>query len=185
MRPANGGDFWRTHVWKRRRQLSHDTAPWVALGLAVAFTAAAPSLPVAAMPVTDLADAGLLYAALSFAAAIAGVGIAFGVPGAERIQRWSTLRSKGSDFAAFSDLAFVFTWAAMVQVAVVIVSFLAIVFGRDATVIPAGVSIEDAPMHYLSLLFSVWLWWYALFELTAVIRTVMQVTNAIVTEESS
>ena len=73
----------------------------------------------------------------------------------------------------------------MVQVAVVIVSFLAIVFGRDATVIPAGVSIEDAPMHYLSLLFSVWLWWYALFELTAVIRTVMQVTNAIVTEESS
>jgi hypothetical protein len=137
------------------------------------------------MPVIELADIGLLYAALSFAAAIAGVGIAFGVPGAARIRHWSTLQSPNSSFPAFSNLAFVFTWAAMVQVGVVLTCFLAMAFGRGATVIPAGKALTEVPLHYVSLFVSLWLWWYALFELTAVIRTVMQVTNAIVVEEGA
>ena len=184
MSNRNGGEFWSSHVWGRRRQLLRDRALWIGLILATALTFAAPILPFGAMPVVDLAEMGMLYAALSFAAAIAGVGIAFGVPGADRIQRWSKLQSSKSGFPAFSNLAFVFTWAAMVQVGVVIVSFLAMAFGRGATVVPQGLDIAAAPLHYAALLTSLWLWWYALFELTAVIRTVMQVTNAIVVEES-
>lgn len=185
MGTANGGSFWRTHVWNRRRQLVRDKAPWLTFLLAVAFSTFAPMLPVASMPVPELAELGLLYAALSFAAAIAGVGIAFGVPGAERVRRWSTIKSNSSEFPVFSDLAFVFTWAAMVQVGVVVVSFLAMAFGRGATIVPIGRSVMEAPWHYVCLFLAMWLWWYALFELTAVIRTVMQVTNAIVIEEAA
>lgn len=181
---SNGGAFWRTHVLGRRRELVRDRAVWIGLALALLTVLIAPALPLADMPVPDLANIGLLYAALSFAAAIAGVGIAFGVPGADRIRHWSKLQSKKSRFPVFSNLAFVFTWAAMVQVGVVVVSFLAMAFGRGSTVIPAGVPFLEAPLHYISLFLSIWLWWYALFELTAVIRTVMAVTSAIVTEEA-
>src|SRR5690606_5152095 len=121
---------WSAPVWGRRRQLRRDPVLWLALLLALAFTITAPILPLGAMPIVDLAEMGMLYAALSFAAAIAGVGIAFGVPGADRIRRWSRLQSSKSEFPAFSNLAFVFTWAAMVQVGVVIVSFLAMAFSR-------------------------------------------------------
>lgn len=184
MSKRKGGEFWRSHVWLRRRALIRDRAPWASLLLALVFTAVAPVLPLGAMPVESLADMGLLYAALSFAAAIAGVGIAFGVPGSDRIHRWSQLSAPDSPFPAFSNLAFVFTWAAMVQVGVVVVAFLAIAFGRGYTVAPVGLNPFEAPLHYSALLVALWLWWYALFELTAVIRTVMQVTNAIVIEET-
>lgn len=177
--------FWRSQVWKRRRALLLDSALWASLALASLTVLIAPSIPLGKLHIETLANFGLIYAALSFAAAISAVGICFGIPGVERIRRWATIYATNSPYPVYSNLVFVFAWAAMVQVGVVIVSFLSIAFGSGYQLIPAGRSFWDAPSHYFFLLLALWLWWYAVFELTAVIRTVVAAAAAIMKEEES
>lgn len=166
----------------RRRQLAKDRALWLSLGFGLLTILASPHIPLGSMPVQDLANYALLYAALSFGAAIAGAGIALGVPGDQRIHRWSNMVPEGSKYSSFQNLLFTFAWSAMIQIGLVLVSFLAIALGTGYSVVPQGVHIVDAPFHYLASFFSFWLWWYALFELSAVVRVFMQVAGAIVVE---
>ncbi|WP_416442551.1 hypothetical protein AB3K78_09085 [Leucobacter sp. HNU] len=134
------------------------------------------------MKIEVLANYAILFATLSFGASIAGAGIALGVPGNARVQRWSTIIPKGAQHSAFQNLLFIFAWSAMVQIGLVLVSFLAIAYGTGYSISPRGVEPIDALPHYSSAFFSFWIWWYALFELTAVVRTFMQVAGAIVKE---
>lgn len=174
--------FWRGEVWGRRKQLLKDPALWVSLVLGTATTLISPIIPLGALPVQDLANYALLYAALSFGAAIAGAGIALGVPGDKRVHRWSNLVPKGSKYSSFQNLLFTFAWSAMIQIGLVLVSFLAIAFGTGFNVVPFAVNLSDAWLHYVAVFLSFWLWWYALFELSAVVRVFMQVAGAIAKE---
>ncbi|GGM63049.1 hypothetical protein [Microbacterium saperdae] len=174
--------FWSGEVWGRRKQLLKDPALWVSLVLACVTGLIAPFIPLGALYVQDLANYALLYAALSFGAAIAGAGIALGVPGDKRVRRWSNLKPQGSRYSAFQNLLFTFAWSAMIQIGLVLVSFLAIAFGTGFAVIPLGVAFSDAWFHYFVVYLAFWLWWYALFELSAVVRIFMQVAGAIVKE---
>ena len=172
--------FWRSQVWGRRKQLLVDSDPWVSLGLAIVSMGLIPHIPLAGVKIEDVAQLGFIYAALSFGAAITGAGLTFGIPGKDRIRRWSLIKAEGSRFSSFSNLIFVFAWAASIQLGVVIVSVLAVAFGSGYEVLPSGA----IPSHVIFLFLSVWVWWYALLELAAVIQTILQVANAIIGEES-
>ena len=174
--------FWRGEVWGRRKQLLKDPALWVSLALGLTTTLISPIIPLGSLYVQDLANYALLYAALSFGAAIAGAGIALGVPGDKRVRRWSNLIPSGSKFSSFQNLLFTFAWSAMIQIGLVLVSFLAIALGTGFNVVPLGVDFFDAWPHYIAVFFSFWLWWYALLELSAVVRVFMQVAGAITKE---
>lgn len=174
--------FWRGEVWGRRRQILLDPAFWLALVLGAATTLLAPLIPLGALKVEELANYALLYSALSFGAAIAGAGIALGVPGDKRIKRWSTLIPKGAKYSSFQNLLFTFAWSAMAQIGLVLVSFLSIAIGTGYRVLPLGITVMSAPAHYAAAFLSFWLWWYALLELTAVVRIFMQVAGAIAKE---
>lgn len=172
--------FWRSQVWGRRKQLLTDPDPWVSLGLALITMVLVPHIPLAAVRIDALAELGFVYAALSFGAAVTGAGLTFGIPGKDRIRRWSKIKPKGSKFSSFSNLIFVFAWAASIQVAVVVISALAVAFGSGYEVLPNGA----IPSHVVFLFLAMWVWWYALLELAAVIQTLLQVANAIIGEEA-
>src|SRR5690625_2251713 len=141
MRKKRSPGFWRDEVWGRRKQLLRDPAFWVALLLGAATTLLAPLIPLGALNVEELANYALLYSALSFGAAIAGAGIALGVPGDKRIKRWSTLVPKGAKYSSFQNLLFTFAWSAMAQIGLVLVSFLAIAIGTGYKVVPHGITV--------------------------------------------
>jgi hypothetical protein len=182
MRKKRSPGFWRDEVWGRRKQILLDPAFWVALLLGVVTTLVAPLIPLGTLKVEELANYALLYSALSFGAAIAGAGIALGVPGDKRIKRWSTLIPRGAKYSSFQNLLFTFAWSAMAQIGLVLVSFLAIGIGTGYEVLPHRITVLSAPAHYIAVFLSFWLWWYALLELTAVVRIFMQVAGAIAKE---
>jgi hypothetical protein len=172
--------FWKNQVWKRRKSLLRDRAPWIALALALVLTSLSGWLPFGEVPIPELAGAGLSYAALSLGACVAGCTLALGIPGEKRLERWSKIKGEGKPFSSLSDLVFVFAWAAMAQVAVILVAFLAFVFGYRSTIHPAGAEFS----HVTALFVALAVCFYALLELTAVIRTLVQVAGAIIREEA-
>ncbi|WP_311478987.1 hypothetical protein [uncultured Gulosibacter sp.] len=174
--------FWSGEVWGRRAQLLRDRALWVSLFLACITTLIAPCIPLGDLYIEELAEYALLYAALSCGAAIAGTGIALAVPGDERVRRWSKIIPQGARYSSFQNLLFAFAWSAIIQIALVLVSFMAIAFGTGFKVIPPGVAFSDAWLHYLLVWLAFWLWWYALCELYDVVKIFMQVAGAIVKE---
>lgn len=172
--------FWSSQVWLRRKALLKDPALWLSLGLAIAICALAPHVPFSQLPIEKLAGAGLSFSALSLGACVAGSTLALGIPGEARLERWSKIQREGKPFSALSDLVFTFAWAAMAQVAVILVSFAAYVFGWNTIIFPSNAALS----HIVALLGSMWICFYALFALTAVIRSLVQVAGAIIREEA-
>jgi hypothetical protein len=179
MREKRESDFWRSQVYERRESLLRDRALYLAVLVGLVFAIATPHLPFHALNITDLAGVGLAYAALSFGAAVSGCILALGVPGPDRLKRWSMIPGSKGKFSALSDLVFVFAWAAIAQIAVVLVCFLAFVFGSGYQVLPT----RPAPSHAVAFTIAMMICFYALFELTAVVRSLVQVAAAIIDEE--
>lgn len=117
----------------------------------------------------QLAQATLAYAAISFGAAIAGMGFTLALPGEDRIRRWSK-NSKHNDFV---ELVFVFTWSAVSQLLVIVICLLAMVFGYKVV----------AGSHSVLLAASLSVVCYSIFELYSVVKSVMQLARAISAEE--
>lgn len=119
----------------------------------------------------QLAQAALAYAAISFGAAIAGMGFTLALPGEDRIRRWS----KDSEHNDFVELVFVFTWSAVSQLLVIVICLLAMVFGYKVV---AG----SNPVLLAASLSAVC---YSIFELYSVVKSVMQLARAISVEEKN
>jgi hypothetical protein len=118
----------------------------------------------------DFSQIGFTYASIGFAAAIAGAGFALALPGADRISRWAKIKIyPDRDLDAFSELLFVFTYAAFVQLLLIASCFLAYIFGYSDTISkdPIIVLIISAIMCY------------SFFELLDIVKTLMQVQHAI------
>ena len=142
----------------------------------------APHIPLGNIKIEQLASYVLLYATLSFGASIAGAGMALGAPSAEQRRRWSKLKAENQNYSAFQNLLFTFAWSAMVQIFLVVVAFLAIAFGTGRTLIPSCVCNLLDLFHNFWVFLAFLLWWYALFELTAVVRVFMQLAGSIAIE---
>jgi FtsH-binding integral membrane protein len=82
-------------------------------------------------------------------------------------------------YSALTELVFASAWAAMAQTGVVIVSFLAFVFGSDLQVMPAHSSWTGVVAFCLAM----FVCFYALLEFSGVVRTLLQLASAIVDEE--
>lgn len=117
----------------------------------------------------QLAQATLAYAAISFGAAIAGMGFTLALPGEDRIRRWSNDKENND----FVELVFVFTWSAVSQLLVIVICLLAMVFGYKVV----------AGSNPVLLAASLSVVCYSIFELYSVVKSVMQLARAISVEE--
>lgn len=167
--------YFLPEVWPRRCRLLSDRSLWVAVAIGVIFyfvNYSCPSLfPISQARCDELAQATLAYAAISFGAAITGMGFTLALPGEDRIRRWSKVQGHND----FQELVFVFTWSAVSQLAVIVVCLLAMVFGYK---VPAG----SNPLLLACALSVVC---YSIFELYSVVKSVTQLTRAISAEERS
>jgi hypothetical protein len=180
MKAPKSSDFWRRQVYGRRYALLRDPSLYVALSFGVLTTLLTPYLPFHSVQITDLAGVGLAYAALSFGAAVSGCILALGIPGPDRLKKWSRIPSSNEGFPALSELVFVFAWAAMSQLGVVLICFLAFVFGAGFQLLPDNAIWT----HVGAFAIAMTVCYYALLELIAVVRTLVQVATAIIGEEA-
>jgi hypothetical protein len=83
-----------------------------------------------------LASAGLVYSALSFGACVTGAVLALTSLSAEQRHDWATTSVVGREFSHLSELVFVFTWAAISQLAVVVAACGGYILGGDGVIGP-------------------------------------------------
>lgn len=127
--------------------------------------------PILNLKSDDLAQMLISYASISFGASIAGMGFTLALPGEDRIRRWSSVRNHNS----FTELVFVFSWAAVVQIGLILCSFLIMIFAADAKV-------GD---HYWFFGAVSALTCYSVFELYSVVKAITQLARTISAEEYS
>lgn len=175
MAPASHARYWRGQVWPRRARLFAHRRVALALLAAVATAALAPMLPLRHVTVTDLATAGLGFAALAFGAAVSGSVLVLTAPAPE-LKDWAKTGSPGSDHSDYSDLIFAFTWSAMAQIGVVIVCVLGLVFGGGRQVASAGAW----PVDYVWLGLAATVFYYAVAQLIVVVETISQIAFVLI-----
>lgn len=130
--------FWRGQVWPRRRRLVLDRHLWAAGAFAAGLAAATWSLPLRDVAIAAVASAALAYAAISFGACVTGAVLALTLPASKQRALWATTApAAGSGFSHLSELIFVFTWAAVTQLAVVVAACAGYVLGGNGVIGPA------------------------------------------------
>lgn len=173
--------FFRGQVWPRLGQLLSAPALWISLLIALTLTAFAPPLPSSDIPISDVAAYGLSFAAIATGACFTAIVLTLGLPGADRLRRWSLMVGNTEGKSALSDLLFVLAWAATAQFALILVSVVALALGGDLPVAPQNALWS----HRLGLAFSLWVFLYAISELFIVLQTLIQIGVLISIEERS
>ena len=132
--------------------------------------------PVVRVKITDVASGGLAYASIAFGACITGAVLALSISPVKQVEKWVSSYGAGSEHSDYSHLIFVFTWSAMVQLAVVVCCGLAYVFGGDYSLYPADARFS----HKLLLGISSAIGGYAVLQLAVVVSTISQVGHVII-----
>ena len=163
-------NYLRGQVLPRRWKLLSDRHLYLSLVIALVGTSLSWALPIRDLRISEIAGLALAYSALSFGACVTGAVLALSVGSAEQRQRWATTFADGSRFSSLSELVFVFTWAAMSQLAVVVAAGLGLVLGGELLVGP------ESPLktHVLLLFSAYWIGTYAVLGLVTVVSTISQ-----------
>ncbi|MGC3954340.1 MAG: hypothetical protein QM804_08850 [Propionicimonas sp.] len=169
----------RGQVAPRLGQLAKSWPPYLALACGLALAAALPWLPSANAPISEVVGFGFTFASISVGACFSSIVLALGLPGAERLRTWSRRNGITPDKSALSDLVFVLVWAALSQVALIVVCVLALAVGGPYPLAPSGMT----PTHFVGLVLGLMVFFYAVFELVIVVQTLSQVGVVIIAEE--
>jgi len=167
-------------IWLRHRGLLCSWQPYVSLVLAGATSYIAWVSSAATVSISSIAMVGLTVAAITVGACVSAVVLSIGLPGGDRLRRWAR-QGDDANKSALSELVFVLVWAALWQLFVVIVCILAILLGGNGPFAPSGMRWS----HWLGLIVSFWVFYYALIELFVVIDTLWQIGAVVVSEERS
>ena len=172
--------YWRGQVWPRRRGafLNRRTAAatLAAIALSLLLTARSSTVPLASLHIDALASAGLAYAALAFGACITGSVLVLTLPSTRQISEWATTAKQGNAHSRLSDLLFVFTFSAMLQLAVAMTCGFAFLLGGGGLVWPDN----PRPTHVLLFALSTFVVLFSVQQLVAVVRTISTVGHAII-----
>ncbi len=163
--------YWAGQVWPRRRDVLYNRRVVSALLLALAAPFVVDRTPVGELEIQLLASAGLAYAALSFGACITGAVLALTLPSRQQIQTWARTAKDGAKHSNLSDLLFVFTWSALLQLAVAMTCGLAFVLGGSLTAWNA----DPKWTHIALLMLAVAVIVYAFEQLLVVVVTISQI----------
>lgn len=169
----------RGQIAPRLGQLVTSWPPYLALICGLALAVVLPGLPSANTPIAEVVGYGFTLASISVGACFSAIVLSLGLPGAERLRTWSRRTGTTPDKSALSDLVFVLVWAALSQVALIVVCVLALAVGGPYPLAPAG----QAPTHFAGLLVGISVFFYAVFELVIVVQTLSQVGVVIIAEE--
>ncbi|WP_147793968.1 hypothetical protein [Cellulomonas sp. Y8] len=171
--------FVRGQVWPRRREIIAHPAFGLAGASAVVVALAVDHLPVGGMRINELADIGFTFAAIAFGACVSATVLSIGLPGARRARLWSRAAGSVPGKSALSDLIFVLAWASVCQFVLIVTCSLAVAFGGDIDVAPAGMLTS----HRVALALGLFSAFYAFAELLIVILTLSQIAVVIIAEE--
>lgn len=169
----------RGQVAPRARQLLLNSTSLFAAVFAVIVAGAIDRLPIGSMKISDVVTNGFTFASITLGACFSAIVLSLGLPGAERLRKWSSLEGTTKSKSALSDLVFVLVWAALSQVAVIITCAAALIFGGEHALGPTGMHIP----HRVGLFLGSFVFFYALLELIIVVRTLSQVGVVIIFEE--
>jgi len=179
--PARDLRLFRGQIFPRVGELLKHWAPWSALGAAGIVALVAQFLPGGGLRITDVAGVGFTFASIATGACVSGIVLSLGLPGAFRLRQWANYRGSTKGKSALSDLVFVLAWAALSQVALIVVCVLAQLFGASLPVAPPSM----LPSHAIGLWLGLTVFFYALFELVVVVLTLVQMGVLIIAEEQN
>ena len=172
--PSDLVNFWRGQVLPRFWVLSSHPYFVFSLLLIISTRVFFSRIPHSKIKVSDISTAGLAFAAISFGACITGLVLILSLSSIKSISKLSRLsvRSKGKvKFSAYSDLIFVFIWAAVSQLISILFSLEGLVFSGDRKFLGVGTTGWQATWQSFDLGVSA----YAFFNLYTVLATISQV----------
>lgn len=171
--------IFRGQVWPRRKLIIQSPVLIAAVPTGVVLAVVVPWLPSSALKISEATSVGFTYASISTGVCITALILALGLPGEERLAKWSKKESRTPNKSQLSELIFVFLWAALWQIGVLITCILALLFGGDLPLAPPGM----IPTHWAGLAMSLIVFFYALFLLVTVLQTLLQMSVVIISEE--
>jgi hypothetical protein len=136
-------------------------------------------LPVGEMTISSVVANGFTFASIAMGSCISAIVLSLGLPGAERLRKWSNMNGPIKGKSVLSDLVFALTWAALAQVALILVCVLATLFGGNLPLAPESMTVT----HWLGLAISLIVFLYAVLELVVVVQTLVQIGVMIIVEE--
>jgi hypothetical protein len=169
----------RGQIFPRRSTLVKAWAFWLAILAGVAFATSADRLPIASIKISEAVTDGFAYASITLGACFSAIVLSLGLPGTERLRRWSVLDGAVKGKSALSDLIFVLVWAALAQILLILTCVFALIFGGDISLAPKGMW----PSHRIGLFLGSSFFFYAVFELVTVVQTLSQMGVIIIFEE--
>lgn len=177
----NDMKLWRGQIFPRRRLILRSTQLCGALIMAVIFSLAVPYLPASALKVSEIAAAGLSFAAISLGGCFTTCVLALALPGDRRIKEWATTEGEVAGSSAYSDLIFALIWASLAQLVLIAGCVIAMAVGGENPVFA-----DSAPCwQLLSVFLGLAVFMYAALELYTVIKTLMQIAVVIMREEKN
>lgn len=169
----------RGQIVPRLPGLLRSAAFWSAIAASALLTSIAQHTPFSALPIKDVIDGTLTYASISLGACVSATVLALGLPGTERIRRWSRASGSTPGMSLLSDLVFVLTWAALTQIALIIACVASLVLGGELPIAPD----QWKPTHAIGLFAGSLTFFYALFQLIIVVQTLLQIGVVVIAEE--
>lgn len=169
--------FWR-QIHFRGNKLVKTWQPYGSFAIAFLITMIVQHSPASKLSISSVAATGFSYASITISACISAIVLSLGLPGEDRLRKWA-LHGSEANKSALAELLFVFTWACLCQLFVIIICVLSFVFGGDGQVLPPKASFTHNFLLFASLL----IFFYALFELFVIIETMWQIGAVIIHEE--
>lgn len=164
--------YWRGQVGPRLAAAFLNRRSAAALVLAAMSTVAISHAPSRRLEIQDLASAGLSYAALSFGACITGAVLVLTLPSRQQIAFWAQSKVRESaKHSNLSDLLFIFTFSAILQLAVAVVCGLAFLLGGDLPLWPSSPLLTHVALLLLALIIV----FYSFAQLLVVVYTISQI----------
>lgn len=172
-------NYWRGQVFPRARNLILDwgTAASLVGGVITVWIISTGGSQ--GTPIQDVAGAVLDYAAIGFGACVTALVLAISLAPTERVQRWSTRYPHGHEFSTYSELIFVLSWSAAVQLFTVLIAFISKFVGGSIAVWPH----DPLRSHVILLWLAASTVIYALWQVATVVATLSMI-GAVTAQEA-
>ena len=171
----------RGQILPRLPGLLRSSTFWLSVASAILLTLVAQHTPFGTLSIREVIDGTLTYASISLGACVSATVLALGLPGTERIRRWSTVSGSTPGMSLLSDLVFVLTWAALAQIALILTCVVSLVLGGELPIAPR----DWKETHAIGLLAGSIAFFYALFQLLVVVQTLLQIGVVVIAEENA
>jgi hypothetical protein len=171
--------LWRGQIVPRLPALFLDKIVLISVVIGATFATLACYLPVGEMAISAVVANGIMFASIAMGSCISAIVLSLGLPGTERLHRWSNMKGNTADKSALSELIFSLTWAALAQIGLILVCGLATLFGGDLSLAPDPMPLS----HWAGLGLGLTVFIYALLELVVVVQTLVQIGVMIIVEE--